>query len=381
MGFHVVAGAGGASYGDLPSVGNGLQSGIDLASFVLDRVNQNVFQNSGTDPGYGFNELQYDFSSEGFAFTPGILGGFSYKVNEVMSFGVGARYVINRLVATGYLRDVQVSDDGQTFMSPGDYLQNILDNEPNLSNSLRPLVSSYIQIMDTLLGDREIDVVQTAQGFTPVLSLNLTFNDRLNASIKYEHRTKMTYKINVREGKDGGMVYSEGNDSLRCNLPGFLQLGLSYKWTDRFRTNFGYRMLFDQGVDWNGREEYINKNYYEVGIGWEVLVGKKYKGSVSGGYTWNKPSVSGEYQNEVDYRLPGHTFCIGGTFVFSDFVKLNTGLMFPYFLPERVTEYKGSNGDVFDNSSYYEKNAIVFGIGLDMALGKARNESTPVIEE
>ena len=346
----------------------------------MDRVNSTVANNTGVNPGYGFNHYSYDFSSEGFAFTPGLMGGFSYKINEAISFGVGARYVMNRIVATGYVRDVKVSDtENGTYVAPDVYLQDIVDNEANIGDPLRATVSSMIPISQDLMADREIDVTQTAHGFTPILSLNFTFSERLNASVKYEHKTSMTYQFNVRDGKDGGGVYSEGNDSTGADLPGFIQLGVAYKWSDRFKTHSGFRYLFDKKVNWDGREDFINKNYYEIAVGYEVMVGKKYKGSVSGGYTFNKPGVDPEYQNEVDFRLPGHTFSIGGSFAFSEFVRLNTGLMFTYFIPMEVVEATETS---FVESYEFEKNAIVFGIGLDMTLGKARNgQDTPEMEE
>jgi long-chain fatty acid transport protein len=380
MGFHVVAGAGGASYDDLPSVEDGLSiAGDQVNAGILDRVNSTVLANSGVDPMYGFNYYEYEFVSEGFAFTPGLMAGFSYKINDAISVGAGARYVMNRVVATSTLEEIQVADTREgPYSTPEDYLQNIIDNEPNIGDPLRNTIGTWIPVSQALLADVEVDVTQTAHGFTPILSLNLTFSEKLNASIKYEHRTPMTYRFNIKDGKDGSGIYSEGNDSTSADLPGFLQLGVAYKWNDRFKTHGGFRYLFDKKVDWNGREDFINKNYFEIAAALEVMVGKKYKGSVSTGYTFNRPGVDPEYQNEVDFRLPGHTFSIGGSFVFSEYVRLNTGLMFTYFVPMERVEM---NQTEFVESFYFEKNAIVFGIGLDMILGKARNgDSIPATD-
>ncbi len=374
-GFHVVAGAGGASFTALPSTENGVKAVVNLINSVnlFGRINNQVENNTGeVDKYFTPSEYDYDFISEGYAFTPGVFVGGTYEINDAIAFGLGGRWVMNRLIATSTLDNIQVAPDGsEDFVNYVNYLDGIATNEPGINDQLRNEINNiWIPAIEGAQVD--IDVTQTAHGFTPIFSLNLKFSEKLNLALRYEHRTKMTYTIKVNDGKDGSGLYSEDNDSTRADLPGFLSMGVAYKLTDYLKFHAGSRLLFDKAVNWNGREQYINKNYYEISTGVEGIIGAKRKGVISGGYTWNKPNVAEAYQNEVDFRLSGHTFAIGGGVDFSEFVRLNAGLMYTYFIEGEKTVWTGINEDVFSSNSQYYKNAVVFAIGVDVAMGKGR---------
>ena len=127
--------------------------------------------------------------------------------------------------------------------------------------------------------------------------------------------------------------------------------------------------MLDKNADWEGREELIDNNYYEVAIAGEYSITDKL--DLSCGYTYNQPGVTGAYQNEADYRLAGHTGSIGGAYRFSEKTRLNLGVMYTLFNSEEHEYIQVTPESIeIPYNLLYEKNALVVGVGVDFTFGQ-----------
>jgi long-chain fatty acid transport protein len=238
LGFNPVGGGGGATYSTgLPSFE---MSPSDLVPSLASQ---------------GATAYRLDAYLKGSSVYFGLQGGVSYKVNDMLSLGVGLRYVMAKNTYTGHLTDIEVNMGG-TWMRADDILNGIaaqLTGITTIPAELKPaqdagyggatldqLVAgggmsaedqaainaslAFIgvppanipfmtvnQISGTvtaatptlqaksatygataeLLGDQNVDATQKGSGISPIFSLNFSPVENVNLSVKYEMRTKM----------------------------------------------------------------------------------------------------------------------------------------------------------------------------------------------
>ncbi|MFT7589469.1 MAG: long-chain fatty acid transport protein [Limisphaerales bacterium] len=374
FGILMVGGAGGAAYDNLPIADGGVADIIpSLRSQVLNVIDQHINSDFGVDPGYAqLDGYRYNFSSEGYGFSPGLQLGISWEASETFAFSFGGRFVQQYVVAESTLENIEIQQTGnEQWYTPAEYLTYVASDD-----RIRPLDNAIAGALsdgftpgnpDGLLPIIEVDISQYGFGITPILSVHIKPSEVLNIAVKYEHNTAISLKTTVNDGKDGVGTFTDGEE-VKSDLPGFLSAGIRYRPTTRIRANFGFRYMFDKSTDWAGREKEILGNYYELAIAGEYQLSEKL--ALSTGYTYNQPNVTGDYQNEVDYRLSGHTGSIGGAYNFTEKTKLNLGVMYTLFNSEEhpYTQVTPESAEIA-YSLGYEKNALVVGIGMDFKFG------------
>ncbi|MFN2314465.1 MAG: hypothetical protein ABR531_08400 [Bacteroidales bacterium] len=185
----------------------------------------------------------------------GFQGNISYKINDVLSLAVGARYVMARNTYEGKLENIELNMGGTwlpastVFTSIASQLTSIVQ----IPTSVQPIIdggggdfalaqlegagyitavqragieaglaaigvtASNISVMtlnqvsgtittatpvlngqiaqatatSSLMQNQQADVLQTGSGITPIIGVNLTFGDIVNVGIKYEFATKL----------------------------------------------------------------------------------------------------------------------------------------------------------------------------------------------
>ena len=370
LGLNPIAGAGGAEFKGLPVADR------NTADIIPNL--QNVVGFTGMSNDYkNLSAYRSDFRSTGLAFVAGTQLNLAYKLNDIFSFAVGVRYVYNRVTATGHTRNIQIySPNHGGWQSPSDYAYYLQEQSDN------PLNAAIWEITaDTLsktLFDREIDVVQKGAGFTPIASVNISPTPKLNLAIKYESRTDIELTTYVKDGKDGGGIYTDGSFA-RSDLPGFITLGVMYEVLPRFTLASGFRYMFTKNADYNGREELIDKNYYELAFALEYDLNDDI--NISGGYTFSQWNMPAEYSSDVDFWTQGHTIGFGGKYTFTETLGVNVGVLYTRFAKREYTFTHTPVGtplpvqvEASQTTNTYEKNNLIFGLGADFALGKKSKE-------
>jgi long-chain fatty acid transport protein len=231
-----------------------------------------------------------------------------------------------------------------------------------------------------LMGDQSADVLQTGNGFTPIVGLNLSFmEDKINIGMKYEFQTNMdlTNETPVGKGFTVGINPSTGapiemfpnGEVTNADIPAQLSVGLNYKATDKLSAQIGYHTYFDKQTGWKNVETEIDKDFFEIGVGLEYNITDQIL--VSAGYLMAQTGVNDSYQSDLSYSLSSNTFGLGGAYKINDKLTLQLG---GYYTAYTSKSFPGSYllADGVTSVAYtskYEKNNIAFAIGMDFAFG------------
>ena len=250
---------------------------------------------------------QLDMAFKGVSVFFGYQVNLSLAVSDVLSFGLGGRLIQARNDYEGHISGIMINPQHPLlnptggFMSAYDFFTAI--GQPTYA---------------ALVADKNVKVKQTGSGFTPILSLNYTPNEALVLSLRYEFNTKLELKNKTTEDDTG--LFPDGY-VFRNDIPALLAAGLRYSVSPAVRTYFSFTHFFDKSANWDGREELVNKNSYEMALGLEYDLSKVI--TASAGYQRTNYSLSDAYQTDLDHELSCDT--VGGGFRFKVTDKLNLG--------------------------------------------------------
>ena len=218
------------------------------------------------------------------------------------------------------------------------------------------------------LGDKEVDVEQTGAGFTPILGLNISPNENINIGLRYEHKTYLTLK-NATKVDDLGM-FPDGAD-VNSDIPGILGVGIGYTDNDWFEVQLSYNMTFDKGVDWGNNirseaQREIENNSYDIGLGLQYNISKKF--SISAGGVYNDYGIADSYQS--DFSWANSSVAIGGGIMWkiSDQLTLDAGILNVFYQDSEVTFIDPDLQAPYKET--YGKETITFALGLSYSIFK-----------
>ena len=179
---------------------------------------------------------------------------FTYKLNDMFSFSLGGRYI-----------------------------RGINNTEASLT-----LSNSPVGAPDT---DINIDYSATANGFGYVLGVNVALNEKLNIAAHYESKVKLDFENDVKE--DGTGLFTDGAKNRR-DLPAVINTGISYKITDKLRTEVNYNYYFQKNAEWGktlegtpfeAESSDLAGNCYTLGAGFAYDMNEKAQLSLGCSYT------------------------------------------------------------------------------------------------
>jgi len=349
--FPAVGGGGGSTIANLPSAEFPVADATEVSKLIIQIVEDLYgLENTHTDFKY-----QYDFDSKGLAFSPGFQVGLAFKLNEYVSFSIGGRYIYYIVDQKGGLSNLKyVNESEGVALSPEDYFNYVADSEPDLSEYLTlhlpaplpdielPVTGAELlrntgNLFGDLLGDQQVKATQTSSGITPIIGMNLNFNNRWNIGLKYEHRTYINLVTKVHDGLDGGGIYVDGREK-RADLPGFLTSGVTFKPNDKWTFAIGNRLFFNKRANLNGREANIVSlsKEFELAAEYQVLP----RLVLSGGATYRTVRYNDDYYTEVDYYLPAWTVAGGFKADISRRISVEAGFLSSFYVEK--TYYQDS---------------------------------------
>jgi long-subunit fatty acid transport protein len=375
--FLMVGGTGGIQYDNLPISDRGIADiPVVLQESFLNNLDNSIFNETGVNPMYSdISNYRFDFRNNGLGYSPGIQAGMAYEINDYISVSADFRFTRQIVSSDGFVENIQIyNEHHRGWQNPGNLLRNIAEEE-NL-----PFYNSIANIYEEEAADRLIDVKQRGSGITPIFGVNITPTPKLNIGLKYEHRTRTTLTTTVFGGRDGG-VFTAG-ERVRSDIPGFFTIGLGYDITDRLRVHLGSRVFIMNNIDFNGREAYFDGNYFELESALQYRLFDNFY--ISGGYTFMRPKVKDEFQNDVDFWIPGHTGALGFKWDAFKEVSFNVGALFTQFNSYSTTQahlYADGNPLASKPENYdpvyditYKKKAFIIAFGVDFRFPK-RNKN------
>ena len=354
----------------------------------------------------------------------------AYKINDMISVAVGGRMVTAKNTYNGYLRNVNlnflgtptsVSDVFNTLAGPprggadqvepivtgggGDFTLPQLVGAGTLTQAQADAIEAGLtalgvdptgytaaQIYGTFdavasdlegkavvygnLMDQEADVLQTATGFAPIISVNIQPIDMLNIAIKYEGKTSLKFKnettsdfitaVDPETGATTASMFPDGYE-YNADMPALLSVAAMFRPTDRLMLTAGFTTYFDKPLDYSQGLglELIDKNYLSYSVGAEF--GLTDALGISAGYSGTVTGVNELYQNDMTHSL--NTSSFGGGFVYSigSLMDINIGAAFTSYAEETYDKVKTPPvGAPISFKETYDRGAWMIGVGVDL---------------
>lgn len=208
--------------------------------------------------------------------------------------------------------------------------------------------------------DRYVDLQQKGTGFTPIIGLHIQPCDKLNIGLKYEFETRL--EMTNHTEKDDVGVYPDGA-KFRNDLPAVFTGGIDYKLLDNFKLSGSFSHYFDQGANWDGKEDEIDNNLYELAVGMEYQLTEKT--AVSAGVMHSETGVGRGYQTDLSYSLSSNTVGFGIQFHINDRFDLDLGGLFTVYKPsDKEITYRDGDKNLGTYREIYSKTNLDFAIGL-----------------
>jgi len=357
----------------------------------------------------------------------------AYEINDMISVAVGGRYVTANETYMGHLKDIEINLDGtwtpaSAFFSgaaaqytaaatslsgAATAMQPLIDGgagglpltDPTLIGTLSAL-GLYLPGMtnaqaqatfqgaataatvsaaestatSTLLADQDVDAEKKASGFTPIISINIQPIDMLNIALKYEHATKLDLENTVAANKggllgfqtDGSPIYMfEDGAKTRLDLPAMISAGATLQPIDALLISAGMNYYLDKSADWNGREDLLDANTIDLGLGGQYAIGDRLL--VSAGWSMTKVSPGANYQTDLSYTLSTHGISGGIGINIMDNVQLNVGGQYVIYNPgERTFQHDLANSGtmIIPITETLDKGVWVVGAGLNVSIAR-----------
>ena len=227
-------------------------------------------------------------------------------------------------------------------------------------------VATSLSATGEQLEDMEVDVEQTGAGFTPIIGVNISPNDKLNFGLRYEHKTYLTLKNSTTVDDLG--LFPDGAE-VNSDIPGIFGAGIGYTDNYWFEVQLSFNMTFDKNVDWglntrDGSVREIDHNSYDVGLGLQFNVTDKF--SVSAGSIYNKYGIADSYQSDFSYSNPVSTALGGGImWKITDQLTIDAGVSYVFYEDAKV---EFNDPDVGHYAETYGKETISFALGLSYSI-------------
>ena len=285
-----------------------------------------------------------DMSFEGTSIYYGFQGNISYAFNDMISVGGGVRYILAKNTYKGYIRNVMI---------------NPLFPPLGLLGQMVPASTFFAAVgqagLAALTADKEVDVEQTGSAITPILSVNVTPLEALNISLKYEFNTNL--ELQNKTTIDDTGLYPDGAKE-RNDIPAILSLGASYALAPQLRAYLSGNMYFDRSANWEGRENLVDSNTFDVAAGMEFDLFSAV--TLSAGILRTQFSLSEEFQTDFSHEMANTSLGFGARLRMIPKVDIDLGVLYIlYGTAERT--YSGLLGPYTES---YKRSTLGFAVGF-----------------
>ncbi len=281
--------------------------------------------------------------------------GVAYKVNDMISVSVGARFVTATNSYQGHLKNIEINLGGTwmlantfflgaaqqataaatVYSDSAAFFYTLADatSNPELKATYNAYGDGYTAGAAQATGmataytenaaevaDKEVDLEQTGSGIAPVISVNITPMEGLNIGLRYEGKT--TLELTNVTKQDAGLDDFKDGVKSQADMPAMLATGVSYQAMDALRLEGSFTYYMNTQVDWNGREEELD-NGFDGGIALEYQLTETLKASV--GYLYAKSGAKDAYQTDMSHSLNSNTVALGIGYALTPGLEINVG--------------------------------------------------------
>ncbi len=241
-------------------------------------------------------------------------------------------------------------------------------------NAVAPGFTQNAAVMSgysTATGDINVDAEQTGSGITPIISVNITPNDKLNIALKYEFQTNLELTTSLAGPALGGGIFTEGAKTI-ADMPALLAAGVEFRPIEKLMVAASMNMYFDKNVDYDGSESLdinmIDNNFLEYGLGLEYGISEKLRASA--GWVATSTGVNDAYQNDQRYSTNTNSFGAGIGYRITPMIDLNLGGQYTFYAEGSKDYNHILGGNPIPVTETYGKKTWIVGLGLDFYFGK-----------
>jgi long-chain fatty acid transport protein len=268
----------------------------------------------------------------------------SYALHDMISVAAGVRYILAGNTYEGSIRNVMINPVFPLFGLTGQMIP---------AGQFFTLAGQ--PVLAAMVADKEVDVKQTGTGLTPLLSLNVTPLDSLTISLKYEFNTKL--ELTNKTTKDDVGLFPDGEKN-RNDIPAILSLGVSYSLLPQLRASLSGNYFFDKNADWGGREDDVENNTFDVGLGLEYDLTSAI--TLSAGVLRTQFGLLDRYQTDFSHEISCTSLGCGGRLRLNPKLDLDLGFLYiAYGTADRT--YTGPTGPYTET---YKRTTIGFAVGF-----------------
>jgi long-chain fatty acid transport protein len=269
----------------------------------------------------------------------------AYALSDAFTLGFGIRYISAVNTYEGHLNSIMINPN---FPPLG------------LTGGMIPATAFFtaagLPAYAAMVADKSVDVKQEGTAWTPIWSLFVTPFENFHFSFRYENGTSLELK-NKTTKDDTGMFpngVKTGND-----IPAILALGADYAFSPKFRASLSFNYYLDKDADWDGREQFVDDNSYEVALGLEYQITDMI--GLSAGYLLTQYGLSAAYQTDMSHSLSADTIGAG--------VRIKIGANLDLDLAGFYVSYKDASKSIayppFGSfKETYKRTTVGFGIGF-----------------
>ncbi len=276
----------------------------------------------------GASGYKTDISFSGSSVYYGFQVNAAYQVTSMISVAVGGRYISAVNQYEGSIKNIQIGMGGSYFPAG--------------------------------VPDTHVEVEQTATGLTPIIGVNLKPAQNLNLGIKYELNTGLEFTNATKV--DGSGLFPDGA-KFNNDIPAILSVGAEYAFMPQFRGSVSFTNYFDKAANWEGREELVDKNFLEIGVGLEYDITDAFL--LSAGYLSSNTGVLPEYQTDISHSLSSNTIGFGLRYMIAGAFAVDVGTLYTMYEESTRSGEQGlPTGSIPYTESYNRSNvAVALGLG------------------
>jgi len=295
------------------------------------------------------NAYKAGISFEGSSVYYGFQLNAAYKICDMFSVALGARYISAVNTYEGGITNIQINPTfpalglNGSFMSAVQFFQAL--------SAVNPAASAYISKVQ----DIKVDAEQTASAVTPIISVNVKPIEKLDIGIKYEMNTGLEFTNSTKI--DGSGMFPDGA-KFNDDIPAILAVGAEYKFLPQLRGSVSFDYYFDKNANWDGREKLVDNNMFEIGVGLEYDISSSLLVSI--GYLNSTAGVSDAYQTDISHELSANTIGFGFRYKIAKVWDLDLGALYAMYA-------ESTRNGIYSNVPYvetYNRTTIAPAIGI-----------------
>jgi long-chain fatty acid transport protein len=256
--------------------------------------------------------------------------GGAYKINDMFSVSLGARYIDAHREAKG-------------------------------SVTVSPTATGAALGATNIPGN--VDYEEDADGWGGIIGVNIAPSSELNIGLRYETKTSLDFDQKVNTDNLGLLPSLGVNDgaSVSRDLPATLGLGLSYKFTPKIRVETNFTLYLNSDAGWTdtaptSRDPSDVDNGYDIGIAVEYTFNNKLKGSL--GYLHTDTGIEAKNMESLNPELNANTIGAGVAYEAMPGMMLNFSLGNAFYEDDSFVSQE--TGDTVE----YQKNNFFLSFGI-----------------